>query len=179
MCTRKNLIGVCMAGLALAGASVASHASVISADSWVGFCFDGVGSAAYSGCQNMAPQTSGNAFTFTLVSSGEIKVTDAFLYGDSFDVYDFGTPLFMTNSVGSSGGGSSNPDLAWADPLFSHGSAILGAGSHSITIFAAASPHGTGAAYMGVFTAPVPVPAAAWLFGSGLLGLVGMARSRR
>ena len=28
-------------------------------------------------------------------------------------------------------------------------------------------------------TAPVPVPAAVWLFGSGLLGLVGVARRRR
>ncbi|MAT65100.1 MAG: hypothetical protein CMN57_05610 [Gammaproteobacteria bacterium] len=28
-------------------------------------------------------------------------------------------------------------------------------------------------------TSPVPVPAAVWLFGSGLLGLVGLARRRR
>jgi hypothetical protein len=28
-------------------------------------------------------------------------------------------------------------------------------------------------------TSPVPVPAAAWLFGSGLLGLVGIARRRK
>jgi hypothetical protein len=28
-------------------------------------------------------------------------------------------------------------------------------------------------------TAPVPVPAAVWLFGSGLLGLIGVARRRK
>ena len=31
----------------------------------------------------------------------------------------------------------------------------------------------------GVATNPVPVPAAVWLFGSGLLGLVGVARSKK
>lgn len=31
----------------------------------------------------------------------------------------------------------------------------------------------------GIYTAPVPVPAAIWLFGSGVLGLVGMARRRK
>lgn len=29
------------------------------------------------------------------------------------------------------------------------------------------------------FLAPVPVPAAVWLFGSGLLGLVGVARNKK
>jgi hypothetical protein len=31
----------------------------------------------------------------------------------------------------------------------------------------------------GFFTTPVPVPAAAWLFGSGLLGLIGVARRKQ
>lgn len=30
-----------------------------------------------------------------------------------------------------------------------------------------------------VFTSPVPIPAAAWLFGSGLLGLIGVARRKK
>ena len=30
-----------------------------------------------------------------------------------------------------------------------------------------------------VAVAPVPVPAAVWLFGSGLLGLVGLARRKK
>ncbi|WP_424206737.1 VPLPA-CTERM sorting domain-containing protein [Sulfuricaulis sp.] len=29
------------------------------------------------------------------------------------------------------------------------------------------------------FLAPVPIPAAAWLFGSGLLGLIGVAQRKK
>jgi len=31
----------------------------------------------------------------------------------------------------------------------------------------------------GAYTAPVPIPAAVWLFGSGLLGLLGIARRKK
>ena len=37
----------------------------------------------------------------------------------------------------------------------------------------------TGIIYDNLNFAPIPVPAAVWLFGSGLLGLVGVARRRR
>jgi len=38
----------------------------------------------------------------------------------------------------------------------------------------------SGGTYLGDWTvAPVPVPAAVWLFGSGLLGLVGFARKKK
>lgn len=36
-----------------------------------------------------------------------------------------------------------------------------------------------GGAIRGQLAAPVPLPAAAWLFGTGLLGLLGMARRKR
>lgn len=37
----------------------------------------------------------------------------------------------------------------------------------------------SGVAYGAAYVAPVPVPAAAWLFGSGLLGLIGVARRKK
>lgn len=38
---------------------------------------------------------------------------------------------------------------------------------------------GAASVYNGHWTAVVPIPGAAWLFGSGLLGLVGMARRKK
>jgi hypothetical protein len=42
-----------------------------------------------------------------------------------------------------------------------------------------AGPAATAATDWGPAPAPVPIPAAAWLFGSGLIGLVGVARRRK
>ena len=48
--------------------------------------------------------------------------------------------------------------------------------------YAAGAPEGTVQLHLtgtGVYTAPVPVPAAIWLFGSGVLGLAGFARRKK
>jgi len=176
----KKIVGLA-SGLALVGFSGASYAGPITTDSWVGFCFGNSGSAASAGCQNEAAQSSGNDFTFSLASISELKVTDAFLYGDTFKVYDFGSLLFTTNTVPTFGSGASNPDAAWADASFSHGSYVLGTGNHSISVFADTSPHGSGGAYLGVFTSAVPEPEtyAMLLAGLGMMGAVARRRQQK
>ena len=72
--------------------------------------------------------------------------------------------------------GGSNPDLL---ALFNGGSGVqtltyqFGASKSLTDLFT----DGESTSFSGNIT-PVPVPAAVWLFGSGLLGLVGIARRK-
>jgi hypothetical protein len=144
---------------------------------WYGFCFNTPGPAT-AGCDNDAGQSSGNDFTFSATDPVLLKVTDAFLHGDTFDVFDFGVLLFSTPSVAMGGGATTNPDLAFADPLYSHDSIVLGAGPHSISIFNVVGPISGGGAYMEVETA-VPEPGTLALLGTGVLALVRRRRQLR
>jgi hypothetical protein len=144
---------------------------------WYGFCFDGPGSAAYAGCQNRGAGTEGNTFTFTALGPVLFKITDAFYQGDTFLVNIDGAAIsFTTPTVPSGSGSVSDPDLAFADPTYSHSWVLLGAGAHSVDVFAAASPHGAGGAYLEVETA-IPEPSTFALLGGGLL-LAGLLRRR-
>jgi len=171
--TRKSiaaLAGTVMAGLLIVATPATVQAGPITIDSgWYGFCFDTPGPAT-PGCANDAGQTSGNAFTFNALAPVLLKVTDAFLYGDIFDVYDGLTFLFTTSPSAIGGGVTTDPDLAFADPLYSSGSILLAAGAHAINIFNTSGPVSGGGAYMEVETA-VPEPVTLALVGGGLLGL--------
>ena len=97
-----------------------------------------------------------------------------------------GVELARHVDLGFSGPGSYYTDSAYnlgADPIFgniAHSAStaniqffIQGVGIQSLDDESWAMDNLT------VTVAPVPIPAAAWLFGSGLLGLIGVARRRR
>lgn len=107
-------------------------------------------------------------WTITLAEAGFLKVTDAFLSGDSFEILNFGVPIGMTPIVAAGKSCGSDPVPCFADPSMSHAVFPLAAGSHSFTI-AAVTTVATGAAYFIVETAAVPEP------GTGLLALAGIA----
>jgi|GEM_PF-1785308 len=119
-------------------------------------------------------------FSFTLLKPGILTVTDAFLAGDRFEVFSNGDSLGLTSEpTGIYGFISDDYDLGANDPRWSTGIWNLTAGSYLISGLVFLSPYNTGQAALRVDTAPVPVPAAAWLLGSALAGCLGLRRFQR
>ncbi len=132
---------------------------------WIEFAVGQTGSFA-TGCQpadpagpSCTPSSAGNSvfgdappWTFTAPPQGAtLTVTDAFMYGGTFEVFDFGVSIGTTPSVPVGGGTcGDNPDVCLTDPLSSHGVFTLKGGPHQITIKAALSPIGGAAAYFRV-----------------------------
>lgn len=165
----RNLLKLASAMVALGLSSVTAHATAITVDSgWVPFSFGAVGSGA-----------SGQPFTFSSAGTTTLTVTDAFLSGDRFEVFNFASSLGLTSAPTSSGVDIfSNPDGALLDPQWSSGSWVLGAGSYSITITTVASPFGGGGAYLRVDSGGT-VPDGSSTFVLALIGLVAALKARR
>jgi hypothetical protein len=114
---------------------------------WLEFSFGEEGSFA-QGCapadpagQDCTPSSAGNSvfggpppFTFTLPDAGGVlTVTDAFLTGDEFEVFDFGVSIGRTSSVASDGScapDATNPDDCSEDPASSSAAFAVGPGDH-------------------------------------------------
>jgi hypothetical protein len=107
-------------------------------------------------------------------------VTDAFLHGDSFDIFDSfsmrpAEPIFSTPLVDADGAGcGDDPEVCVGDRFASHARFLLDAGQHAISIKPRAIAD-AGAAYFFI----VPEPGSTWL--GGIAGAIGLflARKRR
>jgi hypothetical protein len=93
-------------------------------------------------------------FTFSSSAPVVVKVTDVLCRGDQFEVFDFGVSIGTTSAVPVQECDTEpfvvDPDVAFGDPSFSHGSFVLRPGSHSITIEVIADPFGFGSGYIRV-----------------------------
>ena len=162
------------------GPAAPDPAMVVNAG-WYGFCFAGPGGAATAGCQNAGIGVTGNDITFTVTTNVLFNVTDAFEKGDTFTVdINPGALTFTTDSVPVDPSGTTvDPNAAFADPTYSHGSWLLGPGTYTVDIFADAAPFGPGGAYAELVTAPVPEPSGILLLITAIALIGGGTRARK
>jgi hypothetical protein len=168
---RKLLAGAAIAGSLLA--TQAQAATLAVGGGWTLFTFGGTGS-------NIIPG-GGSSYDFLLQTSAILQVTDTFVIGDVFQIFDNGVELFITGPFNLAGVSVDDPATAFAGTTYSHGFAVLGAGSHSITGVATSSPTGSGAAYIqlteGGGAVPEPATWAMMIAGFGMVGCMARRRS--
>lgn len=153
------LIAIAIASFCLIPSLSASAVTVNAG--WYGFCFGAPGSSITAGCQNDATAgTAGDPVTFTATGSVLFDITDAFEKGDTFNVnINSGAMVFTTPTVPiDSSGAVTDPNVAFADPTYSHSSVLLGPGAYSINVTDATSPFGDGGAYLQVVSTTTATP---------------------
>jgi len=141
-----------LASIYVAVWSLPLSAGTITLNTWYEFGFDPNHAPAVAGCQPADPagvpcRTGINStpldsppWTFVAPAPVQLTTTDAFLLGDSFDVFDSGTAVGSTPSVPITGLSCGlDPSVCLADPGVSHATFLLASGPHAITIDAHAA----------------------------------------
>lgn len=128
--------------------------------------------------QTAGGTTDNSPYAITLTKPAWFRITDAFLTGDDWQVFNFGSPLLDPGlqAFPAPFGDNADADDGWTSVDFESGEILLGVGSYRITI----AGDGGGGLPAGVFTRldTVPVPAALPLMAAGM-GLFGFLRRRR
>jgi len=181
------------AALVLGQPAQADPIPPVTAPLWEEFSFSGTAGSTATGCFPADPAggttcaVNGSSvfapappWTFTSVSPEILNVTDAFLSGDAFDVYDNGVNILSTPSAAATGHScGDNPDTCFADPLMSHGSVGLAAGGHSLSIILREAQGTPGDGYFQTaLLSAVPEPGSVMLLGTGLLPALVVLRRR-
>jgi hypothetical protein len=154
---------------------------------WMRFMFAAPGSDATGDCVGCSAGPTDPIvdieqppWTFTLTGLADLRITDAFIRGDSFTVFDFGNPV-LTTPYKEPGSISecADPDVCYGLSGFSFGSLVLISGAHSLTIQVVNSPYNSGAAFFRIDNIiSTPEPLSLVFLGLGLLGLGVLRRSR-
>jgi YVTN family beta-propeller protein len=114
-------------------------------------------------------------WTFQAPSAGAIlTVTDAFLAGDRFQVFDFGSSLGLTSVPAGGADCGDDPVTCLSTPGIGNGTFSLAAGNHSLTLTPTLGNGGAG--YLRVDAVPEP---ATWLLLGAGIGAMWLIRSRR
>jgi hypothetical protein len=179
-----------LVALTTAGQAHAGPITVPGTPPWYEFVFGATGSFATNGSGSQ-PSSGGNSqqldnppWTFTSATPVAVLLTDAFNTGDQFTLFDNAVGLGTTPSVPLTNSGVSDPAVTSVSPAWSHMIFNLPPGSHSLTIQAANSPYGGGAAFFSVTPlAPTVVPEPSTLallaLGGGALAVWRRRKAKR
>ena len=135
---------------------------------------------AYDGIDGRLVDSLDSPYIYNLASPAYFRITDDFIVGDTYFVYDFGAPILTTSfSYAGVPTGFSDPgESAWQSSAYSGGEILLAPGAHHLTV----QGDGKGGVPAGFYTqltsAPVPAPGAI-LLGSIGVGLVSWLRRRK
>lgn len=177
--------------LAIAPASML--AGPITLGDWHQFSFTAVGVPA-AGCDPADPAggfcipSSGTdtlaldapPWTFTAPAVGVVlTITDSFLSGDRFEVFDFITSLGLTSLPQAGIDCGDDPVPCLSTPGISFRRFLLPAGDHSITIVPTLSPDGGGSGFLLAQTVPEPGSVALLGFGIAAVWFNYRIKSRR
>ena len=159
-----------IAGLVITVSSMANAGVMYTVDSgWADFSWSG----------GVETTTDQGGFTFDLLTDGVLTVTDAYAFGDEFEIwinsaFNSNTSDVLAYDSLHVGG---DADLAIASG-FSHGSVFLSAGSYDVdfTLFQDGvdqfdNPYLGGGAFFKVETATIPEPSTLAIFALAIMGL--------
>jgi hypothetical protein len=123
-----------------------------------------------------ATDSVGSPYNYVLAAPAVFRITDQFVVGDIWSVFDFGALILTTSFVGFPAGFGDNAvaDAGWTSPFFSSGEVLLAAGNHQLTV----QGDGEGGLPARFFTRidSVPEPTMGMLL---VLGAVALAARRR
>jgi PEP-CTERM motif-containing protein len=134
---------------------------------------------AYIGSLGTSIADPGSApWTFNSPISSLLVISDLSKDGDSFDVFDNGSPIGSTSVPTDDGAQCGDDPLGCTDPKWSHGSFGLLPGSHSITMVIKTNASGSDRGNnVFMVSADVPEPGTTFLAGCGVLLLLWRRRT--